>query len=355
MNAERLISGLLILGVAYGCVVVTAPFLSAILWAAILTFVTWPILLRLRRHMGPAAAAVCMTVLSTICIMVPIAGITSKVLADAPQVLSDLTDTFLPNLRLPPVPAWLSKLPLAGTEATHAWDKVGKDLSHIGQSLRPYAGDIAQSVLSVLMQLANGGLHLGMALFIAFFFWLSGDSLARTIRQLIRRVAGRHADRILRIVGGTVRGTVYGLLGTAIVQGVLTGLGFFIVRVPEPVLFGTLAAFLSVLPIGAPLVWVPAAVWLAVSDHLWRGIFLALYGIILISGADHIIRPIFIARGAQLPYLLTLIGVIGGVLEFGGLGIFLGPVLLAVGYILIVEFAAGRVADLPQDRKTSET
>ncbi|BCI68659.1 hypothetical protein AA0242T_3170 [Acetobacter aceti NRIC 0242] len=355
MNAERLISGLLILGVAYGCVVVTAPFLSAILWAAILTFVTWPILLRLRRYMGPITAAVCMALLSTICIVVPIAGITSKVLTDAPQVLSDLTDTFLPNLRLPPVPPWLSKLPLAGAEATHAWDQAGKDLSHIGQSLRPYAGDIAQSVLSVLMQLANGGLHLAMALFIAFFFWLSGDSLGRTIRQLISRVAGRHADRILRIVGGTVRGTVYGLLGTAIVQGVLTGVGFFIVRVPEPVLFGTLAAFLSVLPIGAPLVWVPAAVWLAVSDHLWRGIFLALYGVILISGADHIIRPIFIARGAQLPYLLTLIGVIGGVLEFGGLGIFLGPVLLAVGYILIVEFAAGRVADLPHDSKTSET
>ncbi|NHN88282.1 AI-2E family transporter [Acetobacter conturbans] len=345
MNAERLITGLLILGVAYGCVIVAAPFLTAILWAGILTYVTWPILRRLRRYMGPAAAAVCMMLLSSICIVVPIVAIASKAVADAPQAVTSVTDALLPNLHLPPIPPWLGKIPLVGDEITRGWEKTGKDLGHLGQSLRPYAGDIAQSVISVLVQLASGGLNLAMALFIAFFFWLSGDSLGRTIQQLIGRVAGRQADRILRIVGGTVRGTVYGVLGTALIQGILTGFGFWMVRVPEPLLFGTLASLLSVLPLGAPLVWIPAAIWLAVTHHLWKGVALALYGTIFISGADHVIRPIFISRGAQLPYLLTLIGVIGGVLEFGGLGIFLGPVLLAVGFTLTVEFAAGRVAD----------
>lgn len=344
MSAERLISGLLILGVAYGCVIVTAPFLSAMLWAGILTFATWPVLRWFRRYMGSITAALCMTLLSAVCVVVPISLIASEVVSDAPTVVTDLTNALLPSLQLPPVPQWIRKIPQFGPELTALWQKAAQDLGDLNHTLRPYAGDIAQSIAALIMQMANGGLHLAMALFIAFFFWSSGDSMGRTIQQLIVRVAGGQAERIERIIGGTVRGTVYGVIGTALIQGVLTGIGFWIVQVPEPLLFGTLASFLSVLPVGAPLVWVPAAIWLALSHHLWKGIALALYGIILISGADHVIRPFFISRGAQLPYLLTLIGVIGGVLEFGGLGIFLGPVLLAVGYTLIVEFAAGRLA-----------
>lgn len=356
MNAERLISGLLILGVAYGCMVVAAPFLSAVLWAGILTYVTWPILLQMRRGLGPVIAALCMTGLSTICIVLPIVIVASQALGDAPRMVSSLTDALLPNLHLPLVPLWIRTLPLVGDEITRAWEKTGQDISHIGQSLSPYAGDIAQSAISLLVQIASGGLNLAMALFIAFFFWLSGDTLGRTLHQLISRVAGRQAGRLLRVVGGTVRGTVYGVLGTALIQGLLTGVGFSILHVPEAMLFGTLAALLSVLPVGAPLVWIPAAIWLiAAQHHLWRGIGLILYGVIFISGADHVIRPIFISRGAQLPYLLTLIGVIGGVLEFGGLGIFLGPVLLAVGYTLTVEFAAGHIIPTPDYKDPRDT
>lgn len=137
-----------------------------------------------------------------------------------------------------------------------------------------------------------------------------------------------------------MRGTVYGILGTAIIQGILTGVGFWLTGLSEPVMFGVLAAFLAVLPIGAPLVWVPASLWLMAEHHVGKGVLLLLYGILLISGADHIIRPLFIARGSKLPYLLTVLGVIGGVMAFGGLGIFLGPILLAVGFTLTVEFAA---------------
>ncbi|NHN83892.1 AI-2E family transporter [Acetobacter musti] len=355
MNAERIITGLLILGVAYGCVIVTAPFLTAILWAGILAFVTWPVLSALRQRVRPVTAALCMTLLCAIGFLLPVILIASKGVADAPQVIAMVTDSLLPSLRLPQVPTWIARMPLAGPDLVHLWGQAANDVTHLKQSLRPYAGDIAQSLISLLVQAASGGLHLVMALFIAFFFWLSGDSLGRTLVALIRRVAGRHADRMVRIIGGTVRGTVYGVLGTALVQGALTGIGFAIVRVPEPVLFGAVASLFSVLPVGAPLVWIPAAVWLVASHHLWRGLALALYGVIAISGADHIIRPVFIARGAQLPYLLTLIGVIGGVMEFGGLGIFIGPVLLAVGYTLIVEFAAGRVSAMaPVDGERGE-
>ena len=131
---------------------------------------------------------------------------------------------------------------------------------------------------------------------------------------------------------------VYGLLGTAIVQGILTAFGLFLSGVPRPLLLGLLAGGLSVLPIGAPVVWIPASLWLLAHGHTAWGIFLFVYGIVAVSGADSVIRPFFIARGAQLPFLLTMLGVLGGALAFGLLGIFVGPVLLGVGFTLVSEW-----------------
>ena len=175
-------------------------------------------------------------------------------------------------------------------------------------------------------------------MFIAFFFWLSGDHIAGHLRAGLLRIAGPRADHIIDVAGRAVRGTVYGILGTAIVQGVLTGIGLTIAGVPHPVLFAIIAAFFSVLPVGPPLVWGPGAVWLFANHHTGAAIFLVLWGIIAVSGSDSVIRPYFIMRGARIPFLLTLLGVLGGALAFGLLGVFLGPALLAIGYALVTEF-----------------
>jgi predicted PurR-regulated permease PerM len=125
------------------------------------------------------------------------------------------------------------------------------------------------------------------------------------------------------------------------VQGILTAFGLWISGVPRPVLLGSVAGLLAVLPIGAPLVWIPASIWLLWGGHLGWGIFLAIYGVGAISGSDSLIRPWFISRGAQLPFLLTVLGVLGGAVAFGLLGIFLGPVLLGIGFTLVNEWARG--------------
>ena len=143
------------------------------------------------------------------------------------------------------------------------------------------------------------------------------------------------------VTGNTVRGVVYGILGTAIVQGILTAIGLAICGVPRAALLGGAAGLLAVLPVGPPVIWIPAALWLMGTGHLGWGIFLAIYGVVAISGADSLIRPWFIARGADLPFLLTVLGVMGGAVAFGLLGIFLGPVLLGVGYTLMNEWARG--------------
>jgi len=339
---ERIMMGILIGAVAYGCVLILSPFVTAILWAAILSFVTWPIYERLRRQFRPVAAAAILTLACAVCVVLPLVLIASAAISDAPMVAETLSGLFTHDLHLPALPPSVAHLPLMGPPIVKHWARWGDELGAISQTIEPYAGRIARSSLIVLMQIANGALHLVMALFIAFFFWLSGNTLATTCTAVIRRIAGTYADRLLRLISSTVKGTVYGILGTAIVQGLLTGVGLAATGLPGAVLFGGLAAFLSVLPVGAPIVWVPAAIWLMVTHHLVKGILLAVYGVVAISGADHIIRPMFIARGAQLPYLLTVLGVLGGVVAFGGLGIFLGPVLLGLGFTLISEFAANR-------------
>ena len=334
--------GLLLGGVAAGCILVLQPFFSAILWAAILVFATWPVFVRARIHVGRFPAAILMMVMTALLVVLPLGLVASAGVADAPGVVRAAMG--LAAIGLPEPPRWIARVPLVGHQLTETLHRWSVDLGQVGATLQPYIGTIAERVLAVLVQIASGLLQLVLALFIGFFFWISGDALGNTLSAIIRRIAGAYADRLLGVAGSTVRGTVYGILGTAIVQGILTGIGFTIAGVPSPVLFGGIAAFVAVLPIGAPLVWIPAAIWLAMSHHLGWGIFLAAWGVLAISGADHVIRPVFIARGAQLPYLLTLLGVLGGVLAFGGLGIFLGPVLLGLGFTLVVEFASGQTA-----------
>jgi predicted PurR-regulated permease PerM len=342
VTTERIMLGLLLAGVAYGCIAILLPFLSAIVWAAILTFTTWPLYKRLRQRLRPSLAALTMMLCSAVAILVPLALLASAGVTDVPETIAYLNGMLIEIARSRPAPSWLGHVPLVGGQMVNAYRHWSQDLGALSQTLQPYAGAIAQYILTVLLKIASGLLEVGVALFVALFFWINGDALGRTLVAVLERIAGDYARRLITIIGATIRGTVYGILGTAIVQGVLTGIGFVIVGVPSPVLLAGVAAFLAVFPIGAPLVWIPAAIWLALTHHLGRGLFLAGYGVLFISGADHLIRPIFISRGAQLPYLLTVLGVLGGVVTFGGLGIFLGPVLLGVGFTLTAEFASGR-------------
>jgi predicted PurR-regulated permease PerM len=341
MTAERVLMGLLLGGVATGCVLVLYPFLSALLWAAILVFTTWPVVewLRIHLHLRRGPASILMVLLTAVVLVLPIA-------LAAPSGADDVTrlrHTIEAALRagLPDSPLWVFDIPLVGPTIGDLWNRWAADVSVMLEALRPYFGIVLEGGLGLLLGIANGVLMFILALFIAFFFYIYGEPIAARLKQLLQRIAGVQADRLIVVTGATVRGVVYGILGTAVVQGILTALGLWLSGVPRPVLLGGVAGFLSVLPIGAPVVWIPASIWLMSSGHLGWGIFLAVYGVVAVSGADSVIRPWFIARGAQLPFLLTVLGVLGGALAFGLLGIFLGPVLLGIGYTLMNEWARG--------------
>jgi predicted PurR-regulated permease PerM len=339
MIAERVLMGMLLGGVAIGCLVVLWPFNSAILWAAILTYTTWPIYewLRGRTRLGGAGAAIAMVTIAFVFVVLPLALAVPGGADDVDQLRKVVQAALAGGL--PGAPLWLQDVPVVGPTLSSLWNSWADDLSVMGEFFKPYFGQAAEFGLSLLLGLANGVLMFLLALFVAFFFFASGDRLAAKIHELLGRIAGARAPRLIEVTGATVRGVVYGILGTAVVQGILTTFGLWLSGVPRAVLLGVIAGGLSVLPIGAPTVWIPASLWLLAQGKTAWGLFLFIYGVVAVSGADSVIRPFFISRGAQLPFLLTMLGVLGGAIAFGLLGIFLGPVLLGVGYTLVNEWS----------------
>jgi predicted PurR-regulated permease PerM len=188
--------------------------------------------------------------------------------------------------------------------------------------------------------LGQGLLQMTLTAFVAFFFYRDGDAIVTRIRAGLAHLAGTLGGDILQTVRNTSDGVVYGLLGTAIAQGVVAGIGFVIAGVPAAALLGAATFVLSLIPMGPPLIWGGAALWLFEQGEGGWALFMVLYGALVISSIDNFIKPLLISRGASLPFALVLLGVLGGVIVFGFVGLFLGPVFLAVGYALLLRWTA---------------
>ncbi|TCH96973.1 AI-2E family transporter [Roseococcus sp. SYP-B2431] len=326
---------------AAGCFFVLKPFLSSLLWAVILVFCTWPAYRALtdRLKLGPNTAALIMVVVEFLVIGLPLVFATPVNREDIDGIRNWIERVFTEGL--PDLSGVFLAIPFVGAYLNDWWQALAGDTSRLVSVFRPYAGTIAQAALAVLLALLSGIAEMLIAILLAFFIYRDGAAIARSAYALLQQVAGKRAARLWELTGNVTRGVVFGLLGTAVVQGFMTFLGLWIAGVPQPVLLGLIAGVISILPVGAPLVWLPAAIWLMASGSIGWGIFMLIYGAAGISSVDNFIRPWLIARGADLPLLLTILGALGGVFAFGILGLFLGPVLLAIGYSLLKEWAAG--------------
>lgn len=340
-RAARIIGMAALAGLGAACLLVLRPFVSALLWAVILAFSTWPVfeVLRDRGRMRPSVAALVMVAAMFLLVGLPIAlaAPTSREEVDA---LRNSIEALLTE-GLPGLGRWLSGLPVVGPWI-HGW--IGEtefDLLGLAGLLRPYAGTLTQQALAVLLAVLSGLAEFLLAIALAFFFYRDGPAMAARVQALMQRLGGESGSRLMGLAADVTRGVVWGLVGTAVAQGILAGVGLWIAGVPQAVLLGVVTGVISIFPVGAPLVWIPASLWLLTQGQTGWGIFMAAYGILVISSVDNVIRPWAIARGARLPLLLTLMGALGGVLAFGFLGLFLGPVVLAVGYTLLLEFADG--------------
>jgi predicted PurR-regulated permease PerM len=174
-----------------------------------------------------------------------------------------------------------------------------------------------------------------LVLLVIFFLYRDGAAIAHALYIGARKLGGDLGEEMIERARGTVVGVMLGIVGTAVAQATVAMIGLMIAGVPGAVLLGFATFFLSMIPIGPPLIWGGAAAWLYGQDETGWAIFMVLYGLFIISSIDNFLKPILMARGAGISILLIALGVLGGVLVFGFIGIFLGPVLLALGHMLI--------------------
>lgn len=343
-RVERNIGGIAALVLVGSCLLVLRPFVSALLWAIVLCFSIWPIycralsLVRGRRTL----AALLMTLGMVLVVLLPcvIIGVT---MADNVHAFTIAVRQWF-DTGPPAPPEWLARVPLVGQRAAEYWQGLATDTTKLLHEARRLIEPLGALLLVLGKVVLSGLLQLTLSILIAFFLFRDGESIAARLSEVMERIAGERGRHLLTVAGGTVRGVVYGILGTALVQAIIAGIGFFIAGVPGAGMLALLTFFLSVIPIGPPLIWLPAALWLFHQGSIGWGVFMLVWGL-GVSSVDNVVKPWLISQGSDMPFLLIFFGVLGGALAFGFIGVFLGPTLLAVGYRLFTEWATVTAAN----------
>ena len=330
-----------------GCFVVLAPFLSALLWAVIVTFSTWGAYARVHRALGgrKTLAALVMTLTLAAVLVVPVAAVTTKLGDNAQNLTSAVTNLVQEGVPLPP--AWVGDIPWVGSRVERYWlelraqSQARENAGQVLQWLESQAAPITKWLLQRGLAFGQALLQLTLVVLAAFYLYRDGVAVAGRFSAGMERIAGQRAHALIDLAGRTIKGVVYGILGTALAQGTVAAIGFALAGVPGALLLGLVTCVVSIVPAGPPLVWVPAALWLVSQGETGWAVFMFIWGAFAISGIDNVVKPYLISQGAALPFLLVLLGVIGGLLAFGFVGIFLGPTLLAVGYAMLREWTRG--------------
>jgi predicted PurR-regulated permease PerM len=324
-----------------GCFLVLQPFITAILWAAILCATIWPLFVHIRHWLGgrSGVAALLIVLLMAATVLAPfvIVGVS---IADNADRMSDWVQQLV-KVGPPDPPNWVAGLPLIGEWAATTWGSFAHDTAKVLDEARKYFEPARKVLLASGTMILNGILQLALSIFIAFFFLRDGDAIIERMHAAVARIAGEHGRRLAGVAAVTVRGVVLGILGTALVQGVLMAIGLALAGIKAAPLLGLVTFFLSPVPIGPPLIWIPAGLLLLNQGETGWGIFVLVWGVAVVSTVDNFIKPMIISHGSDLPFVLVLLGVLGGAIAFGFVGVFLGPVLIAVGYALLKEWAVG--------------
>ncbi|MFC7419839.1 AI-2E family transporter [Iodobacter arcticus] len=320
---------------------IMAPFLASVIWGAILVYTTWKPyqwLVRLCRGSRFSAALLLMGALLTFLVL-PLLMAGFEFASQAATLIKTISQQF--QMGWPSLPAWISTFPYLGEWVNGFWIQLGQGDPALLERIRGLSGPVASGLLHFGGIVGGGFLLLVLSLIVAFFFYLHGENAAAWLKGMMWRIAGEKGEALLNVAAGTVRGVVYGFLGTALVQGVLAWFSFFIAGVPNSLTLGFASCFLSILPGGPGLIGLPAAAWLYYQGHTGWAIFMAIWMIFVVGTADNVVKPLFIGQESDLPFILILFGVLGGALAFGLLGVFLGPTLLAVCYALLGSWVRG--------------
>jgi predicted PurR-regulated permease PerM len=328
-----------------GALLVVAPFIPALLWGAVLAFSTWRPYQRVTAALGGrrVLATLMMVMLILLLLLGPIfiAGFTFATHID--ELIALLQHRF--SRGLPPLPEWVLRLPFIGTRAEQLWIDVATQNPEIVARMSQFGRVLAATGLAAALAVMNGLALLGLSVLFAASFYLGGASAATALQAGMQRVAGARGAYLLELIGNTVRGAVYGIIGTSLVQAALCGVGYWIAGLPSPVLLALATFFLAVLPGGPLVIIVPGAIWLVQNGAAGWAIFLVAWALLAGILTDNVLKPLLIGKSSKVPYILIMVGVLGGAMVFGLLGVFIGPTLLAVAHAVLRDWVKGEASD----------
>ena len=335
-DLTRTLLGVLCIGVLIVAAFwIVRPFVAAAIWATMVVVVTWPLMLRVQARLWNyrALAVASMITMLVLLFVIPLALAVGTIVANAGEIVDRIRSiTSMPIL---PPPQWLAQLPLIGAALAAAWlDASAGGVEGFVTNLVSYAGGLTAWLFA---EVGNAGyviIQLVLITVFAAFMYLNGEKYASTLLRFGQRLAGKEGEALINLSAQAIRGVALGVGLTAVIQAALGGLGLAAAGVPFAGFITAVLLVLCIAQIGMLVVLIPAVIWVFWSGDLAWGIFLLVWSIAA-SMLDTVLRPVLVSRSADLPLLLIFVGVIGGFVAFGLLGIFVGPVVLAVAYTFL--------------------
>ncbi|MCC6673043.1 MAG: AI-2E family transporter YdiK [Planctomycetes bacterium] len=319
---------------------VLRPFLVPLIWAALLTVATWPLLARFQTWLGGrrwlAVSAMLVVILATF--IVPFSLALSVMVDNAPDAVAWLKS--LPERGLPRPPGWLADLPLVGARLHDSWAEFAtQDPEALRARFAPHAESLARWFVG---QVGGAGLlfvDFLLTVILSGLLYARGEAFARELRAFSRRLAGERGESTALLAGSAIRAVAFGVVVTALIQALVGGLGLALAGIPAAGLLTAIMFVTSVAQVGAAPVLALAAIWLFTQGAIGWGITLGVWTIV-VGSLDNVVRPLLIKKGLDLPLALVFSGVIGGLIAFGPVGLFAGPMVLAVAHTLLRAWVA---------------
>lgn len=340
-----LLIGILIVAVFW----IIHPFLPSLIWATMIVVTTWPFMLRVQARLRGkrGLAALVMTVALVLVFVIPF-WLAVATIIDNYDRIGALEASFHKSA-LPLPPHWVGKLPMIGPGLSGAW----QDVSSAGPRglilwFKPYAGKLAEWFVAQAGSVGKIFVQFLLTVVIAAILYAKGDTTANAIRRFARRLAGHRGEEVTILAAKAIRGVALGVVVTALAQSLLGGIGLAMTGVPAAFVFTAIMFMLCVAQLGPGFVLIPSTIWLYWSNHAVAGTVLLVLTVVVVS-LDSVLRPMLIKKGADLPLLLILAGVIGGLITFGIVGIFVGPVVLAVALTLLRAWIEEEDADVQKE------
>jgi predicted PurR-regulated permease PerM len=327
--------GLLAL-LAYWSLKVIGPFVTILLWSAILTVALYPVFNWLARLIGSKTLAAAMiTVLSLMIVLGPVTWLGFAMVGGIELLVKGI-DTG--QLAIPMPPDAIKSWPLIGEKIFQLWSQAATNTEALLLQAAPYLKDFGGKLLSLSRGVAVGLLEFVGSIVIAGFLYSPGPRILDFMRIVLRRILGHESQEMLQLIGSTIRNVARGVVGIALLQALLAGIGFVVADIPAAGLFTFLALLLGIVQIGPSILIIPMVIWSWTKMDPTSALMFTTY-MVPVSLADNVLRPVIMARGLSTPMPVILVGVIGGMIAYGISGLFVGPIVLAVLWALIQEWA----------------